>query len=732
MARQISNVAKKGASKSAAQQEAATVDDGKVALPPDETLSSMDIVMTKRLTELSVQDFYELFWSEGQKTDKAAFYGPWLVDSGKMDVAVEDWTFASPNGQQESDEHASGDQASDEQPSDEQASDDQYFTGDWDKETYDQKRTVQFEFTRTTALYTGPPVASVQHTQYVRRQGNDRCIVATTMKMGGIPFADTFFVQVRWVATRVGNRDLSIKVGLFVHFVKQVIVAGKIRVGTTEETTKTQLDLFQKMKKVCGSSEDVVHEAAPPVELLQRQPPNLLSFCFPLFKLSPEYADDIERAIQEVRDKLRIVRTLPAQGSPSRLEENRKFIRAEFSNIQEALDIILVRNMASIKASAEAKPNDDSEVDNVSRVVNAVSAPFEKLYSNFRRFSGFPSRRPASSAIQRAETVQPLLEKSSTPPTPDKRLKAMNVILTKIVDNASVQGFYDICLSDLYETWLVSSGKTEVSVEDWVTGTETDGQPFIGSWDKESYSHKRVVTFNYERSSFILQGPAVASVKHTHYCRFDDDKCVLAMTIEPQGTIPFSDCFVVYIRWVVNRVGKDKVSVKVGLFVDFKKRVLAAGKIRAGATQEGRKQQLDLFRTVKAALVGPTLQESMHTHYGIEDTSAQRGTLSVITSPLEGCLPRLQKLTHLYPETMIEDDEELAEGIRLVEQKLNAVNDIVGKRDAGEASENMNFYLAELVVVREALDNIILWHGTEEQGPGAIADASFSTAVEFS
>jgi hypothetical protein len=76
------------------------------------------------------------------------------------------------------------------------------------------------------------------------------------------------------------------------------------------------------------------------------------------------------------------------------------------------------------------------------------------------------------------------------------------------------------------------------------------------------------VTFKFVRTS-ALTGPPVADVKHTQLCRIEgDEKFVLAMTIE-MGGIPFSDCFHVEIRWVATRVGKKKMKIKVGLFVNF-------------------------------------------------------------------------------------------------------------------------------------------------------------------
>jgi hypothetical protein len=114
----------------------------------------------------------------------------------------------------------------------------------------------------------------------------------------------------------------------------------------------------------------------------------------------------------------------------------------------------------------------------------------------------------------------------------------MNVIITKVLDDTSVKDFFNVCLSEgqgkdnerFYEPWLTRSGKTDVQVGDWTIAEE--GQEFVGEWDKEHYSRKRELSFKFERSSFIAQGPSIASVKQTQYCRVEgNSKCVFATTI---------------------------------------------------------------------------------------------------------------------------------------------------------------------------------------------------------
>lgn len=160
-------------------------------VPPDEVLKKMDIILTKRIKGLTVQQFYDTVWKEDPP-----LYKPWLETSGKKDVVVQQW------------------QRRLEGP----------YTGTWDGEEYDQQRTVTFRFTRTTHLYTGPPVADVKHTQYCRLVPDECCVLSMTIEMQGIPFADCFNVQIRWVTTQLGsNTDLRVQVGLHVNFIQQTM-----------------------------------------------------------------------------------------------------------------------------------------------------------------------------------------------------------------------------------------------------------------------------------------------------------------------------------------------------------------------------------------------------------------------------------------------------------------------------------------------------------------------------
>ena len=194
--------------------------------PPDESLAKMDPVLSKRLTGVSLKHFYDVCWSEGNDgADSGPFYHNFLESKNSHDISVGDW------------EVADG------------------LTHPWSGETMDQKRVVKYKFTRTTHLYVGPPIAGVTQTQYCRMEGDDKFVLTMTVEMDGIPYADCFAVEVRWVARRAG-KDLVIDVGVFVDFKKSTVLKAKIQSGTITETKPIHFSLFDAAKEACGAGDD--------------------------------------------------------------------------------------------------------------------------------------------------------------------------------------------------------------------------------------------------------------------------------------------------------------------------------------------------------------------------------------------------------------------------------------------------------------------------------------------
>ena len=204
-------------------------------MPPDPILQKMTKIAKQKLQGVSLQDYYEVAWSEGVNCDKKPMYGPFLESCGKNNVHVNQWETGGE------------------------------YNGEWCGETYSQQRFVTFNFMKQTI---GQTLVEVKHTQRCRRLNNDQCIVHMTLEMKGFPYADCFVVEVRHVASRVGENDLQVEIGLFVKFLKSCMFESKIRSNTEAETTKAQVDLLGRIvqgcepyaKKVVGVPEEETDE----------------------------------------------------------------------------------------------------------------------------------------------------------------------------------------------------------------------------------------------------------------------------------------------------------------------------------------------------------------------------------------------------------------------------------------------------------------------------------------
>jgi len=72
-----------------------------------------------------------------------------------------------------------------------------------------------------------------------------------TIEFDGIPFSDTFAVEVRWAALRESGDDIKIECGLFVDFRKKTYLKSKIQAGTIEESTPVYKNFFTVVQTAC-------------------------------------------------------------------------------------------------------------------------------------------------------------------------------------------------------------------------------------------------------------------------------------------------------------------------------------------------------------------------------------------------------------------------------------------------------------------------------------------------
>jgi VAD1 Analog of StAR-related lipid transfer domain len=210
-------------------------------LPPEDPLKRMDIILKKRLSGITLEQ-YDNLWNEQPTTTNTTSgnhqlysYRTWLESTGKKDITIQDWISLH-------DDH------DDDQDPNTTTASTATSTSSWNDngdESYSMQRIVTFTVARTSHLYIGPPTASVRHVQRRRldhyNNDNDginnttnnttttrrrRSVMIMQVTMSGIPFGDCFQVYIKWVATQMSHnneKDLDIQVGVHVHFVKSTM-----------------------------------------------------------------------------------------------------------------------------------------------------------------------------------------------------------------------------------------------------------------------------------------------------------------------------------------------------------------------------------------------------------------------------------------------------------------------------------------------------------------------------
>ena len=239
--------------------------------------------------------------------------------------------------------------------------------------------------------------------------------------------------------------------------------------------------------------------------------------------------------------------------------------------------------------------NDTLVVTYLSSEGNKAAFILSRLEAIDSTFEHLRNLLEAAEVQMEAEEIIKNPEDMALPPPvpPDKILKKMEIVLSKTIKNISVERVYEQCWSEgngtsaprFYGPWLESEGCFDFLVKHWETA-EPGSEGFINEWCKDTYSQRRLVTFKFKRTSHLYIGPPVAFVKQMHYCRVEGkDKCILHMSASFEG-IPYSDAFVVEMRWVGSRVGLNDLKIEVGLFVVFKKPTILKNQIKAGTINE--------------------------------------------------------------------------------------------------------------------------------------------------
>lgn len=667
--------------------------DKTMALPADEQMSQMDVLFTKQLANLSPNDWFTNFWSNLE------CYQEYYRDCNKQDIVISAWE----EGDAISNPH--------------------------DNENYTHRRTVQFHFEKNImGRNLSPQVSMVEHARVTNDK--NRCVVTSSTNCTGVPFGDAFQVQLRWVATRVGDSDLLLQLGLYIMFSKSVLVAGQIKSAARSESMEAQQKMFDAMKEACGVQESTTTVAATTAAAVVQEENrwntaavkesgsvcnmaslNIFRICAPTAPPERVFQDDLDRALCEVRDLLKTL------GNSPLVEEQRTDVHAALATVEEALDGVLVRKLDledTTRTSTEEKVDSKSSLFKTS-MVKSISSPVEQMNSVFVR------RVKKTSKRARDVTLSPFLKSKDNKKTKDQSteridpaldegLQSMDLVVSKYFYNTTLDDFHDALFSrpktpraeTLYERWLRSCGALEVKVEKW---DELWGDKcFMDPWSKERYQQKRVISFQSLRSStsFLSEAdsPALLNVKQTQYYRRETNKLVFANTEETTGAF-YSKSMKTFRRVVVTQVEEKKLTFKAGIFVMFLRPVLSSSKIRAKETQESRRRYTELFRVTRASQTGEGDSKS-----SLKEKFEFKGIEEEGLSFFSGLTEKFRGAFRLSSAPLFQEDSEFKSKIKTIRGKLKMVDEVLDDREANSL-EDLNFFSGQLLIAREVLDSVV-------------------------
>lgn len=297
-------------------------EDHRPPVSQDALLKEMEVVVSKPIKNVSIQAIYQSVWEDSP--GKKSFYEAWLEDEECFDITMGVWEHAEQNS---------------------------YFSNPWcckKGETYSQRRLVTFKFKRTTHLYIGPPVAFVKQEHYIRVEGDDKIVLAIEATFEGIPYSDTFGVEMRWIATRQGSKDVKIEVGLFVLFKKSTLLKSQIKAGTIIETKNVHTRLFNAVKKACvepgdatRGEEDEENDVGEKEGETENVDTSLLTMAREVGLMSPLRAAGLVVALFVGQYAFSYVFGSSGQGNIDRLESQMSELQEEVRALQKSVDTIV-------------------------------------------------------------------------------------------------------------------------------------------------------------------------------------------------------------------------------------------------------------------------------------------------------------------------------------------------------------------------------------------------------
>ena len=308
----------------------------------------------------------------------------------------------------------------------------------------------------------------------------------------------------------------------------------------------------------------------------------------------------------------------------------------------------------------------------------------------------------------------------------DHTLGDMVVGIKDTIENCSLEEFYQVICSDSnLKTWQTNTGKENVSLDSWEVSVKDGSNKIVDPWNGEYYDRRRAISYSHgEKDPSAMyaimsdndrdssnKDRLIGRVKQTIYAKKNGDRKIVVSFagVGTAGLGWMGHYCNIHVRWVITTVSPGTLSIKVGLFVVMKKFHMLAVKLNADAYRIGIQNQTSFLQQVKKTL-GSRLLAS-------RSLSMEAATN---TAPIHywwpACLLKSDK--SYYEGTMLSSDDNMMQSTRKLTRRLQMVNEVLGHRydDDFVSKEDVNYFLSQLAIVREALKHMVDFHRTCRDG----------------
>jgi hypothetical protein len=108
----------------------------------------------------------------------------------------------------------------------------------------------------------GPASVPLERTQTIQKHGNYGIVINTILKLDGIPYGDSFEMRDNWIIEAKGDKEITIRVGFKIHFIKTTMVmVRKVIMNQSRNEVSTWFNSYINMvKTVIGDDRHITEK----------------------------------------------------------------------------------------------------------------------------------------------------------------------------------------------------------------------------------------------------------------------------------------------------------------------------------------------------------------------------------------------------------------------------------------------------------------------------------------